>query len=685
MNIEAERRKRIARMLKEGMNEDQIKASLGPTKEAAARLPQPEAPREDSLFENSPIYGLPFGIGDNPLVANKIREGVDRLMGTLGAPAAGIAEAAKTGNPLRAISGTLDNVGSRMTEQESLSEALDRPSDTWGQMAGNFGLDVLADPTTYVGGTGLLRAIAKRAGRGAVAGGARSLGKQAAVGTAAAGATALGARMNPEEAGTMALPLGAVAGTLSPKKIPDGFYSVLEREVARLGPKATPSIRIAQALKKQPIKADEWNDVGMDAILSERSTWNPQELLQEIQNRRPSIQRAEGTRDYKKYSTASNALDEPYEAVPVKQPGYNSGIPEGSSNHFGNDVVSHYRTDEFDPFKYEKAHGVNDYHLSKHMLDTGAVNENEFDELMEHTIKKYGNIPDRSKDFVLNEVQSDVHQAGRRYGVRGPKDANKLKLIGEAAERNIIDKMPTRSRVLHQLQKKTERKLASANSRLGEYEYAKQRKEGDDLEWGWFPEDVNKPVHYSPPNPKWLKLRGEIRNRRQEAQMPKPRTGEYKDFGINAPYRADISGAKDDLLDRLNAQAAILESKPNPGAAMSDSWDLFGLKSSLKDAVESGADRYGIVTGDTVDTILGEGGNIGNNPGRSKFYDDTLIKKMEKFLRSQGAEQKFGEPEPFRTQFEARFIPITDKIKALVAAGMPLYMAMLMVQNDETQ
>jgi hypothetical protein len=117
--------------------------------------------------------------------------------------------------------------------------------------------------------------------------------------------------------------------------------------------------------------------------------------------------------------------------------------------------------------------------------------------------------------------------------------------------------------------------------------------------------------------------------------------------------------------------------KPDNKAVMRKTWPLLMAKQMLKNAVDNGSDRLGILDSVGIGKVLLD---EKDRPFRTNWHDNILPDLLEKFLKSQGIDAKFGAKEGFKGgEYMARFIELTPQIRALVKKGMPLYAALAAV------
>lgn len=487
--------------------------------------------------------------------------------------------------------------------------------------------------------------------------------------------------------------------SIESSKIPEGFYSEIEKQLGLLGNKSRPSIQLANQLRKSgKIKADEWADVGMDDILKQYQELTPQQALEEVRKRRPNLtEKRLGTGEtdewldpvkFQKYSPARELPEgtSKYSEILLNQ----EGIYTSGTSHFDPETISHRRmvdisergVDPEDQRRLEQL--LDNWDYIKQGLQDPSVDPNiDFPAVLQEyydLLKKTGEARKvKTPETILIESQSDLHQAGARKGYRTPEKIKRhhdllLKLPGRQA---YVDRKPMHpadrpSKVLaqDQLYSKLQRKLDRSN----QYKYYKD-----------FPE-----AKYIK-NPRLLSAYQELFNRRQQLgnmstaeriENLKGNPGEYQNFGSQwYPEDNKIGKKLLNLMDQMfNFEDMV--SKPPANSALKNTWDLFNLKGGLKDAVEKGSKRFGISASGSVRKMLED---TTTKEGLDIAYDSTRPAMLEKFLRGQGIKAEFGPTERYSMGGEdwgARFLEITPEIEALVKKGLPLYAAIAMVNAN---
>lgn len=704
MSREAERNKLIARLVVERKTDDEIKQAVA---DFDAKNPQ----------------GIQKAIGQ--FVNFHINNG-KRALGLMGAPAAGLAKATETGNPLDFLTGTAgaakDAIFDPDKEQKEMADVLNMPNNTWTDTAKRFGVNTLTDPTTYMG-AGLLKS------------GLKGFGKQALKGTAIAGAAAASAKQKPDEFGNAALPFAAV-GALSPdqwKKVPDGYFSQLEREISALGKKPISTLHIGKKLTSRMmapdgIKPDEWRDVGMDEILASRQEWTPQQLLEEVQKRRPSIGFDVGSQ-WKDFSTAraQKAHGQPltdwlkngppkhnYKATQLRQKGL-----EFAQKHWGNDTVAHLRTDistSGTPTGQRKDLLINEMQSDLHQNATKKA-------FVDETTLREGENVNDGQQLLGHEdyLKLTPEQLKQRLGYRSRADSQKLDRFRDMMVNSMFEpsNVPLRSRSRVNAHHKQVRKLQKYHSRFAEAEGDETVKVSPPrIVTRLSPNSTNQPFWKSEEELKQALARHEIpleydprfssssiadgknydnaniganRRARTVEEAMEARTGDpYTLDSLFQQFENGTLGKTADATPHAKVQQkmnAIAGASPEE-AAFRKSWLLLMAKQAIKEAVESGADRIGVLDGEGVGRILQD---VNGKARRDDLYNREIPGVIESFLRSQGIDAKFGEPElfshsptaPIREQYLGRFTNVTPQIRELVKKGMPLYLAVMMFNMNK--
>jgi hypothetical protein len=751
MDSIAEKRKRIVKLMKEGYSDEEIKQALsGPTKiraEVEGKAPLPE--KKNPLASAMDAY-TKWNIDNG-----------QRILGVLGSAGTGMAEAVEEPSlwkkPLAFAKGTVgglkDAIVEPHKEQKTVSKVIGRPNDTWGDTFKNMGIDILTDPTTYVG-AGLIRGGAKNA--------AKTLGKAGFL----AGGAATMASKNPDEAGMAAMPVGLAMGALNPeqwKGVPDGFYSQLEREIGALGKKQATAMWLGKQLKARPtIKPDEWRDVGMDEILASRQEWNPQELLAEVQAKRPKIGFDEG-QQWKDYSTArgqasldlNNPAQTNYKATQLRQQGVNYEQP-----HWGSDTVAHLRSDisteyvpDIDKFNIERGELTKQLQEVESKLEAYA-RAGQYDDsrgmadLYDQIKSERDSIQPRyntKKDYLVNEVQSDLHQAANDKINPPPKnrwlasdtdipmdgeswnditpeklqEANLLSLVKENPEWTKWNALSP-----EQKQAKVGYRTPETGAKIDKYKQILNRSVFDFRNQPSRPRAANsfrdklinklgirddRNILGLPTSPVSSKAFGKQLHTSYKNPHPDLNIGlNRKTPDVNDVWRRMTGQAPESVDDLFNAfqgnqtykpvphtsiQTKIdtLEVAPDNKAIARKTWPLLMMKKALKEAVDSGSDRIGVLDSVGIGRILQDDTD---RPFRNRWHDSELPGILESFLRSQGIKNaKFGEKEafshsltaPIRDQYQGRFMEITPEIRELVKKGLPLYLAIMAVKMKEDE
>jgi len=116
---------------------------------------------------------------------------------------------------------------------------------------------------------------------------------------------------------------------------------------------------------------------------------------------------------------------------------------------------------------------------------------------------------------------------------------------------------------------------------------------------------------------------------------------------------------------------------PAPYVGTTSKWVQLGLRQSLLDAVNKGAKRMTLSTGEMVQSYTG-----GKLKGQQKFYDDTVIKELDAVLKKFAKEAGIRKPEITTSKivgdmFEEYMVPtveFTDEfVEALKRVGLPAY------------
>lgn len=768
---EAERNKYIVRLMNEGFSDDQIKAELrkkdsvwGKLKDTMARQKQ----AEDVIFKPTPSQGM-------GAVGKVAQRGAESVLGALdrGAQAA---EKRTASSPLESImngtfsqdmKGGLYNVGKGLMDvmdrvfqpatalDSGVAEAYREPSLmkkpvafgkgvvqnitkpsseqlTMSQVTGKEGLQGLVQdllvPSTFLGGGGAVKALKSGATKAnALRAGAKNIGKATLMGGAAANAYANSD--NPESA----LPL-AVAATLQPKqwnKIPDGFYSALERETQKLASrKPQRSLEIGRKLKANPlVKPDEWNDVGMDEILASKDMWDIESLIAEIQARRPEIS-FEDSDKWKAYSTARNSLEypSPYKSVEVKQKGVKS-----PNLHYGDDTIAHLRYDVNKP-EFRMTNEMVELDRQVNVLakelgearrfgetDKAHALDEQLDLLETKYAEAYDNAPNPTKDMVINEGQSDLHQAAAKkvanhrinpvedglitterlreltvpvkVGYRSPEDTAKVNAIQRMLDKSLFNwqnNRPSRGKAIKDYADSLNRKQSVyENRKFEDLQIQLPRSKPNFTKRFYHPTDPKR--HQIPWEHDPSKSVAQTKNQNYDnLEIGANRMGPTEDQAwenlLNNQYRYDPNDPHAEALlekaertpsERLRSRIEPLMSKPDGAAAFKKTWPSLLMKKALKDGVDMGADRIGVLDSLGVNDILRD---ENPKPGRNRWADETLPQLIQNFLKSQGIKSQFGPLEGFRDgKFQARFIELTPQIKEMVRNGMPLYAAIAAV------
>ena len=129
--------------------------------------------------------------------------------------------------------------------------------------------------------------------------------------------------------------------------------------------------------------------------------------------------------------------------------------------------------------------------------------------------------------------------------------------------------------------------------------------------------------------------------------------------------------------NRLGAELRTAESAV-PAHALTrstDQWTNTTLRRALKDAIDSGATNIAIPSGDTVLSY-----NPGDEHGMQEFYDKIVPKNLGNLLKKMDPSIK-GERVPSLKSYDGKkdvgkgftVFPITDKVRAEVAKGQPMF------------
>jgi hypothetical protein len=740
MSRKVERDKLIVRMMHQNKSDEEIQSALQDF---------------DAKQSSSPLESLMEGrlLKDAGTSLMNALSGFGNAMSSGGA---GMAKAVREPNKLKkpfafaqgAGQALFDSLAEPTKEQDTVSQALGRKSETGMDAIKNIGIDVLTDPASIFG----FKALSGVAGNTA-----KGLVKKAGKSMAGATAATMAASQKPDEMGNAALPFAAMAA-LKPnefKKVPDGFYSVLEKEVGNLGRKPMRSLHIGKQLKgRTTIKPDEWRDVGMDELLASQDEWKPEELVKAIQEKRPKLGIDETRTRWRDYSTAKDTGTDHYLAKTLRQQGVNF-----DQRHWGEDTVAHMRRDMSikQPPELEKVNAKiedlnNEWDRLKgygneFQVDLNAVDSEllELDDVKENLLKQV------RKDYLVNEVQSDLHQKASdkiypeperewdggwaeingpnpragdspewikwnrlspeqkkaRYGYLTPENKAKADKYSAMLNRSqfMLHNQPSagksRTDYVNKVMNKTSnyasrkrQNLPATKPKFAERDFEglgwdveKYAQTGDHrmdniirrkVKFGMgIPPEVNPMAGNKPINP--LSTDSIIDNGYDNANIGANKQDRRGILDLTEQYIGDTP------LDKVQNTANKLREAPPQEAVMRKSWPLFMMKTALKDAVDSGADRIGVLDKEGIGRILLD---EESRPFRDKWHDEELPSMLESFLRSQGIENaKFGTKEafthsptaPIRDQYQARFMDITPEIRELVKRGMPLYLATIMV------
>jgi hypothetical protein len=747
MSRKVERDKLIVRMMHQNKSDEEIQSALQDF---------------DAKQSSSPLESLMEGrlLKDAGTSLMNALSGFGNAMSSGGA---GMAKAVREPNKLKkpfafaqgAGQALFDSLAEPTKEQDTVSQALGRKNETTMDSIKNFGIDVLTDPGTFATG-GALKGVAASGALGA----AKKVAKPLGMATAAT----MAASQKPDEMGNAALPFAAMAA-LKPnefKKVPDGFYSVLEKEVGNLGRKPMRSLHIGKQLKgRTTIKPDEWRDVGMDELLASKDEWKPEELVAAIQKKRPKLGIDETRTKWIDHSTAKDTGTDQYLAKTLRQQGVNF-----DQTHWGEDTVAHMRRDMAEAPQIQQIKDAEEYikaYEGNMPADLKQQTENWIAKWQKELETRGG-----KRDYLVNEVQSDLHQkasdkiypepknrwlasdtdipmAGESWNDITPEklqEANLLSLVKENPEwtkwnalspeqkkarygyltpenkakadkyQNIINNSnfnfqnypsagKSRTDYVNKVMNKTSnyasrkrQNLPATKPKFAERDFEglgwdveKYAQTGDPrmdniirrkVKFGMgIPPEVNPMAGNRPINP--LSTDSIIDNGYDNANIGANKQDRRGILDLTEQYIGDSP------LDKVQKIANNLREAPPPEAVMRKTWPLFNMKLALQDAVESGADRIGVLDKEGIGRILQD---EESRPFRDKWHDEELPSMLESFLRSQGIENaKFGEKElfahsptaPIRDQYQARFMEITPEIRELVKKGMPLYLATIMV------
>jgi hypothetical protein len=116
---------------------------------------------------------------------------------------------------------------------------------------------------------------------------------------------------------------------------------------------------------------------------------------------------------------------------------------------------------------------------------------------------------------------------------------------------------------------------------------------------------------------------------------------------------------------------------PAPYVGTTSKWVQLGLRQSLLDAVNKGAKRMTLSTGEQV-----KGYTFGKQGGQSKFYDDIVPKELEAVLKKFAKEAGIQKPEITTSkivgsrgqEYMVPTVEFTDEfVEALKRVGLPAY------------
>lgn len=143
--------------------------------------------------------------------------------------------------------------------------------------------------------------------------------------------------------------------------------------------------------------------------------------------------------------------------------------------------------------------------------------------------------------------------------------------------------------------------------------------------------------------------------------------------------REEVSALADRIdKTRRNGTRDEFDAKhPAPYVGTTSKWVQLGLRQSLLDAVNKGAKRMTISTGELVQGYTG-----GKLEGQKKFYDDTVQKELEAVLKKFAKEAGIRKPEitiskivgKNRQEYMVPTVEFTDEfVEALKRVGLPAY------------
>lgn len=159
----------------------------------------------------------------------------------------------------------------------------------------------------------------------------------------------------------------------------------------------------------------------------------------------------------------------------------------------------------------------------------------------------------------------------------------------------------------------------------------------------------------------------------------------YEDPGYQALEKAaeeageEVSalGNKISLTQQHGTRGEFDANYPAPYVGTTSKWVQLGLRQSLLDAVNKGAKRMTLSTGEMVKSYT-----KGKLEGQKKFYDETVIKELDTVLKKFAKEAGIRKPEITMSQIEGsrgqRYtvptVEFTDEfVEALKRVGLPAY------------
>lgn len=159
----------------------------------------------------------------------------------------------------------------------------------------------------------------------------------------------------------------------------------------------------------------------------------------------------------------------------------------------------------------------------------------------------------------------------------------------------------------------------------------------------------------------------------------------YEDAGYQALEKAaeeareEVSslGNKISLTQQHGTRGEFDAKYPAPYVGTTSKWVQLGLRQSLLDAVNKGAKRMTLSTGEMVKSYT-----RGKLEGQKKFYDDTVLKELDTVLKKFAKEAGIRKPEITLSQIEGRrgqrytvpTVEFTDEfVEAIKRIGLPAY------------